>query len=124
MEFKDINTGYGQNTLPFVLTDGQALQNKLMNLLTCQYGTRFRRPTFGTRLFMMVHEPCDGSTAHDILYELLNAISTWMKGEIEVVLNQSMVLPLPTSNGFYVKITYYAPLLQQQASVSFAATRS
>lgn len=123
MIFIDINTQFGQQVSSVLLTDMAAIQNKMLNLCRCPIGSRFRQPEFGTNLNKFVHQPVDSITTHDILTDVLGAISRWMINEVTVDMQASYVIPRPTKDGYYVKIAFSVPRLRQAGSLSFSAMR-
>lgn len=120
--FRDLNTDYGLNTSPILITELDAIQNKLYNLLRCPKGSRFMQPEFGTNLLQFIHEPCDGVTAHKIRMDFILAIERWMP-EILLDLNNTYVVQNPSVTGYYVKLSYSIPLLNTTTSLSFNAVR-
>lgn len=123
MIFLDINTQFGQTKAPVLLADMHAIQNKMMNLFRCPKGSRFRQPEFGTRLNEFVHQPVDSITTHEILNDLLGALSRWMKDEVSVSMQDSYVVPTPNKDGYYVKISFSVPRLRKPGTLSFSAMR-
>lgn len=120
--YTDINTQYLVNSSPVLVNDMAAIQNKLSNLLRCSKRSRFRRPTFGVRLWELIHEPCDVQTANIILQDFYDAIAEWM-GEIELDYSACKVLTLPEKNGYSCFLSYYVPHLDTAGSLSFRAWR-
>lgn len=123
MIFIDVNTDAALTTGGVLLGDMAAIQNKLLNLLRCPIGSRFRQPEFGTLLNQFVHELTDRITTEAILNDLLTAIGRWMKDEIVVTMGSSYVVPMPSGAGYYVKISYSVPKLRQTGALSFSALR-
>jgi phage baseplate assembly protein W len=122
--YTDLNTDYVLNSGSLLLHDMTALQNKLFNLLRCRLGSRFRQPRFGTRLPELVHEPCDEHTAEEIMRDFIDKIGEWMSDEIELILEQTYVVPRPSGDGFLVHLAYYAPKLRSEGALSFSALRN
>lgn len=121
--FIDINSNVSLNALPIVVTDMDALNNKIMNLFRCPIGSRFREPKFGTRLMQFVHEPCDEMTANDIEMDLFSALRTWVP-EITLVESLCSVHAYENGTGFNVNISYYVPRLRNQGNLAFSALRN
>ena len=120
--YSDFNSDFSLNNLPPLLTDAQAVQNKLLNLLRCMRGSRYRQPEFGTLLPWYVHEPCDDETADAIISDIIPAIRRWVP-EIQLRLSHCFIAPNDQGNGFQCQISYYIPQLQVSDSLNFNATR-
>lgn len=120
--YRDINSDYGVNTMPLVLEDEAALQNKILNFMRCVRGTRLHHPTYGSNLERYLHEPCDDLTAEMIYLDMISGLQNWFP-EIKVNPGASSVIPLPDLTGFYVTVTYSVPILKISGALSFQATR-
>lgn len=118
----DILSDFGIVSSPIKVTEINAIQNKLTNLLRCPLGSRFRQPLFGTRLWEFIHEPCDEYTAEQIREDFFDKIKEFMP-EIEIYSSQITITPLPTRDGFACNLPYFVPRLNYFGALSFNARR-
>jgi phage baseplate assembly protein W len=121
--YTDINTDWNTRVGPVLLTDLQAVENKLLNLFRCPRGSRLHHPDFGCNLPALLHEPCDDTTAREIYIELFESLQKWMP-EVQLNMGSSFVIPLESRDGFYVSLSYEIPKLQTAGSLAFNALRS
>jgi phage baseplate assembly protein W len=103
----DLNSQFGQNTLPDRLPDGQALQNDLNNLLSCWIGGRSRtfQPEYGSMWYQFLQEPIDQSTANKMQMAMIQALARW-EPRITVDFGNSYITPDLTLPGYQVRIAF------------------
>lgn len=121
--YRDVNADFGVTTKPSIIYDEQAVQGKMLNLFRCPRGTRLHRPTFGSDLFRLIHEPCDHYTADKIFTDLFEAIKEWIP-EVDIDMGRSSVTPLDSRTGFSVYLTYSIPKLKVTGSFNFDALKT
>jgi phage baseplate assembly protein W len=71
-----------------------AVARSIENILLTRVGERVMRPSFGTRLEYLLHEPISPAIAHQIGLEVLSALREWedriMVDKIDVVANHKL----------------------------------
>lgn len=112
--FVDVNTRFGLNTKSELLTNTDAINNEIANVLSIHVGEYWWEPTFGTNLASYLHEPVDQITAAKIRAEVINIIPFWIP-YIELTGNTS-VIPDEEDAGFNLYVEYFVKPLEQVSS--------
>lgn len=115
--FLDINSNYDYNKKELV-SNMNAINNSIFNILSTPYGSRSFRPTYGSKLQRFVHEPMDDITAMQIKSFLMDALGKW-EPRIEVDFHSTSVTPID-SGGFKVVVVYVVPSLSVSSSTSMS----
>ena len=97
--WSDINANVGLNGLPFLLTNDQALQGAIYNILKCPIGTRPWNPTFGSIIPDLLWENVSYRVAQQIRIAGITAIRKWEK-RVQVVPSKCVVQLLPSMTGY------------------------
>ena len=118
----DVNSLVSINSKGDLISDVDAINNSLYNLLNCPIGTRLMRPDYGTRLSQLIYEPCDAQTAQTIEMSILQSIEQW-EPRIQINPRSSRVTTLPGGNGFKIVIDYYIPSSRTSSTFSVNAYR-
>lgn len=115
--YSDVNPYYGLDAKGAVLTGIQAINASIFNILTTPYGTRYRQPTYGSYIHLILQELPTPDTARELRNYAIRPIETH-EPRVQVIKEQVTVTPLPDEAGYSVKIPYYVPSINKRASFS------
>ena len=94
--------------------DAEAAVNAFLNRLLTTMGERAMRPTFGSRLAALLHEPLTQETAADIAHEIMDAAA-----DEERIALRSLEVVADTTEGHYeVNMDIEVPQLNRMVSVT------
>lgn len=101
----DVNSNLGEDTDPELVVDIAAINNSLLNLLSCPIGSRPFEREYGSALYSALFEPADSQAASFLDIGIFQAIRRW-EPRIQMDLTRSSVKPTPEGDGFDVLIAY------------------
>lgn len=122
----DVNTCFGQNNLPERLPDEQSvLYCSLYNLLNCPVGDRggLFEPEYGSDLYYFLQEPCTTTTAQSIRTSILATLGKW-EPRIRLDPTNTTVTPMPSEDGYYVRISGWYLETQEYDSINVFLSRA
>jgi len=94
--------------------DAEAVVNAFLNRLLTTMGERVMRPTFGSRLATLLHEPLTQETAEDIAHEIMDAAAD----EERIALRSLEVIADTTERHYEVNMDIEVPQLNRMVSVT------
>ena len=94
--------------------DAEAAVNAFLNRLLTTMGERVMRPTFGSRLATLLHEPLTQETAEDIAHEIMDAAAD----EERIALRSLEVIADTTEGHYEVNMDIEVPQLNRMVSVT------
>ena len=103
--WSDINASIGLNGQQFILTDTNAIEGAIYNILRCPIGARAWYPTFGSQLPFLLWEPVGQKTASAIRLATIQAIEKW-ESRVQVIGALTTVNLNSDNTGYYVNIGY------------------
>ncbi len=116
----DVNSRLGADLKPDLLSNIQAINNSLYNLLRCPIGARgpIFQPEYGTILYRLLHDPLDPITANKLRIAFIQAIQRW-EPRINIDMERSAVIPNYAIAGYEVKIYYTLATTLEQGTATF-----
>lgn len=118
----DVNSNFGEDVDPEVVTDVQSINNSLFNIFRCPVGSRPFEREYGSSLMDALFEPTDSQTADFIDIALYQAIRRW-EPRIKVDTSKSFIRPFPSGDGFDVRIVYIILKTRMVAAYDFSIRR-
>jgi phage baseplate assembly protein W len=118
----DVNSNLGEDTDPELVVDIAAINNSLLNLLSCPIGSRPFEREYGSELYSALFEPADSQSASFLDIGIFQAIRRW-EPRIQMDLNRSSVKPTPEGDGFDVLIAYTIVRTNITANYQFTIRR-
>ncbi len=103
--FVDVNSRFGENNRPELVSDVDAINEKIDNIIFIRPGERLFRPTFAGWIYNYLFEPVDDVTASLILVETSRIFSLWLP-ELTLLLQDSSVVPMGDEHGYDVSLVY------------------
>jgi phage baseplate assembly protein W len=88
----DVNSNLGEDTDPELVVDIAAINNSLLNLLSCPIGSRPFEREYGSELYSALFEPADSQAAAFLDMGIFQAIRRW-EPRIQMDLTRSSVKP-------------------------------
>jgi phage baseplate assembly protein W len=116
----DINTYARMDGQSDLLIDVSAINNAIKNLFTCHIGARGPafNPAYGTFLSRLLQEPLDNESAQKIRVSAIQSLQKW-EPRIQIVTQDTQVLPIPDYASYFVKVAYIYLLVDQKFSTTF-----
>ena len=118
----DVNSNLGEDTDPELVVDIAAINNSLLNLLSCPIGSRPFEREYGSELYSALFEPADSQSAAFLDMGIFQAIRRW-EPRIQMDLTRSSVKPTPEGDGFDVLIAYTIVRTNITANYQFTIRR-
>ena len=118
----DVNSNLGEDTDPELVVDIAAINNSLLNLLSCPIGSRPFEREYGSELYSALFEPADSQAAAFLDMGIFQAIRRW-EPRIQMDLTRSSVKPTPEGDGFDVLIAYTIVRTNITANYQFTIRR-
>ena len=118
----DVNSNLGEDTDPELVVDIAAINNSLLNLLSCPIGSRPFEREYGSELYSALFEPADSQSSAFLTMGIFQAIRRW-EPRIQMDLNRSSVTPTPEGDGFDVLIAYTIVRTNITANYQFTIRR-
>lgn len=118
----DVNTLYGINVQPELITESKAINNSLYNLFQCPIGGRPFLRDYGSMMPTLLMEPVSTLTAHLLKQVMLQAIRRW-EPRIKVDIENTILEPLETKDGYMVQVVYTILSLNVTGQFNFSATK-
>lgn len=118
----DVNSNLGEDTDPELVVDIAAINNSLLNLLSCPIGSRPFEREYGSELYSALFEPADSQAAAFLDMGIFQAIRRW-EPRIQMDLTRSSVTPTPEGDGFDVLIAYTIVRTNITANYQFTIRR-
>ena len=103
--YSDINPNYGRSKLPELVTDLDAVNASIENIILTNPGERVMRPEFGSYVARYVHEPINDFTAGNLRAVIISAIERW-EPRVRMIDSFSSVTPYPDRNMYEVVLAY------------------
>lgn len=101
----DVNIGYSVNSNILQVTDVDAVNNMIDNILSTTPGERPFEPEFGSDIPSLLFEPCDDITAWKMETAAFTALKRWMP-YVVVDRQNSRFAPHPSMAGFICVIFF------------------
>ena len=124
--YSDINLFFGSvsiyNNSGLILTNYDAVSNKILHLLDTVLGTREFEPTFGSRLPELLFDPIDSITAWKLKNATIDAISKWIT-EVSMNFANSGFTAYPESYAYQGIIDYKLLTTNQNYTLTFGLTK-
>ena len=75
--YSDVNLAFAATSsfLPLALTNINAVDIKIIHILSCQIGSYEFEPKFGSRVPYLLWEPCDNTTAFQLRTAVLESLN-------------------------------------------------
>lgn len=111
-QFCDINADYNGNHDNLLITDEQAISQRLFNILSVIPGEEPFEPLWGSgfqrELFELAHDagPTD-RTAMSLETHTLRAVALWMSREITINSGSQFIYLLPGGDGYFINMPFY-----------------
>ena len=105
LRYSDVNPRYGIKSSNILDSGLEAINSSIENILGTSFGERLFLPEFGSRIGNLLFENINDETAQNIFDELTNAINNW-EPRIEVVLDESYIVPDPDNNSYQIFLVY------------------
>ena len=120
--FSDVNTFFGVNTDPVLVTNAAAIENNITNILNTVVGTYPWNRSVGANLLPLVFDPANATNAASIRLFLLQALT---KYEPRATFHpmETVVALLDTGDGYAIVIPYSLPSFNYVGSYSAVLTR-
>jgi phage baseplate assembly protein W len=118
----DVNSNLGEDTDPELVVDIAAINNSLLNLLSCPIGSRPFEREYGSELYSALFEPADSQSAAFLDMGIFQAIRRW-EPRIQMDLTRSSVKPTSEGDGFDVLIAYTIVRTNITANYQFTIRR-
>lgn len=118
----DVNSNFGEDSDPELVTDIAAINNSLFNLLSCVPGSRPFQRDYGCELMQALFEPADSVTRDFLDITLFQAIAQW-EPRIQADVARSSVDTSSDGSGFNVVVAYTILRTQLTGTYSFTARR-
>lgn len=118
MIIRDVNTSFGVNNDPEIVSGNTAIQNMLLNLLSTPYGAERFQPTLGVHTEFYLQEPMSPGTAQDLLLDYFEAIKKEIP-QIKLDLARSKVYPDNDLPGYDVELHYTVLLTNMTGILQF-----
>ncbi len=119
--YLDVNT-LVSDTQPELVADILAINNSIFNILSTHKGSRIFRPTYGSNLLNLIHEPADQLTEWRIKNELIDAIERW-EPRIRLLAGATKVQKLASGTEYQVFIAYEILISKVITKVEFVLTQ-
>lgn len=100
--YSDVN--YLNNKKGARVEDIEAVYQAVYTLLSTKVGQRVFRPTYGSYLENYLFEPCDDTSADNILYDIMTTLE--QEPRVQINTAQTTVTPIPEQNMFAIKIVF------------------
>lgn len=100
--YSDVN--YLDKSKGPLVTDIEAVYQAVFTLLSTKVGQRVFRPTYGSYLDNYLFEPCDETSADNILYDIITTLA--QEPRVQLNKSQTAVTPIPEKNMFAIKIVF------------------
>lgn len=100
--YSDVN--YLDKSKGPLVTDIEAVYQAVFTLLSTKVGQRVFRPTYGSYLDNYLFEPCDETSADNILYDIITTLA--QEPRVQLNKSQTTVTPIPEKNMFAIKIVF------------------
>jgi phage baseplate assembly protein W len=118
----DVNSNLGEDTDPELVVDIAAINNSLLNLLSCPIGSRPFEREYGSELYSALFEPADSQAAGFLDLSIFQAIRRW-EPRIQMDLARSSIKPTEEGDGFDVLIAYTIVRTNIKANYQFTIRR-
>jgi phage baseplate assembly protein W len=118
----DVNSNLGEDTDPELVVDIAAINNSLLNLLSCPIGSRPFEREYGSELYSALFEPADSQSAGFLDLSIFQAIRRW-EPRIQMDLARSSIKPTEEGDGFDVLIAYTIVRTNITANYQFTIRR-
>lgn len=103
--FIDINPRFGQSASGELVTDVEAINASIENILGTVPGERLFLPTFGSQIHQLLFNPIDPITASDLRSETILAIERW-EPRVRIIDQETSIEAQPDNNKYLVNINY------------------
>lgn len=106
--FKDINNKFlNQSDLkPLIITDLEAIETQIINVLTTPIGTEPFMPTYGSNIYYRISDTINVETSYLLEIDTVTALNTWMADRIDVFIGGSYVTPYPEEDAYDILVSY------------------
>lgn len=112
----DVNSNFGEDVDPELVTEIKAINNSLFNLFNCPIGSRPFEREYGSNLLAALFEPADGETASFLDLSIYQAIRRW-EPRIRMSIQSSLITR--EGDAFTVSIAYTILRTNLQAKYDF-----
>lgn len=102
--YKDLNANWTQDRKPLVVTETDALLQKLESVLTVLVGEEHHEPTFGTELPWLLFEGLTPRTVYRMEGATIRAVGEFMSTEISLLHSECLIEPLEEEDAVNVVI--------------------
>jgi phage baseplate assembly protein W len=106
--YKDLNNKYlDQSQLtPLILTDLEAIEAQMINVLVTPIGTEPFMPTYGSMLYYRISEPINVETAYLLEIDTIEALKMWMSDRITVYMGGTYITPYTEEDAYDIQVAY------------------
>lgn len=112
----DVNSNFGEDVDPELVTEIKAINNSLFNIFNCPVGSRPFEREYGSNVLAALFEPADGETATFLDLSIYQAIKRW---EPRIRMNLQSSLITRDGDTFVISIVYTILRTSIQSSYDF-----
>ena len=92
-----------------------AVISSLKNILNTMQGSRRMLPTFAQRIYSLLFEPVDRTTAHNIAENFLQGITIW---DSRIKVTNITIRPDEENNRYDISLTFYIKEIQYEHTIT------
>lgn len=123
--YKDLNRAFKNEAdiKPLLVTDLDAIQGQMVNILATTQGSEWFMPDYGSLLPYRLGEPMNIETAFLLEEDTALALNKWMGNHITVYMNGVIVTPYYEENYYDIEIPYFPKFSMVGTIFNFRAYR-